>query len=325
MMAPVRQAMLMAAGLGTRLRPFTDRLAKPMLPVMDIPIAQYAMDALAQAGVERVIANVHHLARETERGLKALELHGMSLEISDESDLLLGSAGGLRKALPLFGGEPFFLVNGDVLCDIDLGRLAGRHAKLRAQSGVALTLTVFPRPKSAGKYREIRFDEGTGLLTGLGEVVAGKPYFVGAAVIEPEAMAEVPASGPAEFVPTILQPAIKQRRAGAFLTNGDWHDIGSPELWLDTHVRLIESLETGRMHPLWRSRIESMNRRAASGIWVSRRHESRPVVVEWGAPAYWSGTTAPRVLGPRSVLYGALPAEARSESGIGYDGLWVNV
>src|SRR4051812_48037749 len=108
--------MLMAAGLGTRLRPFTDRYSKPMLPLLGSPMAAFAYDAVRAAGVEKVVANVHHLAAATEAGLFALrEPGGPRIEISDESSLLLGSAGGLRQAAPKLGG-PFFLVNGDVLC-----------------------------------------------------------------------------------------------------------------------------------------------------------------------------------------------------------------
>src|SRR5688500_7784184 len=99
--------MLMTAGLGTRLRPFTEIAPKHLLPVMGVPMAQFAVDLLARFGVSRIVCNVHHRADLAVPALKALE-HGpgTSIEISDESQLLLGSAGGIRKALPLLGRDP---------------------------------------------------------------------------------------------------------------------------------------------------------------------------------------------------------------------------
>src|SRR4051812_21400006 len=99
----ITQAMFMCAGLGTRLRPFTEIRTKALMPLLGIPIAQFGLDSLVSSGVSKIVANVHHDAANSTRGLRQLEYSGASLLISDESDLLLGSAGGLRKALPLFG------------------------------------------------------------------------------------------------------------------------------------------------------------------------------------------------------------------------------
>src|SRR4051794_13663614 len=103
--------MLMAAGRGTRLRPFTDLAPKPLLPLLGVPMAQFAVDALAQAGVPRIVANIHHHAAATRAGFAALDLAGTELVFSDESAELLGSAGGIQKASPLLGEGPFFLMN----------------------------------------------------------------------------------------------------------------------------------------------------------------------------------------------------------------------
>src|SRR5690349_9521799 len=101
--AKIKTAMLMTAGLGTRLRPFTDLLPKPLLPLMGIPMAQFALDALAEAGVEKVVANVHHLPEKLRESLPGLATQAgiKELRLSDETQELLGSAGGMRNALPL--------------------------------------------------------------------------------------------------------------------------------------------------------------------------------------------------------------------------------
>jgi MurNAc alpha-1-phosphate uridylyltransferase len=103
--------MLMSAGLGTRLKPFTDLEPKALIPVMGVPTAQFSLDALAQAHVETIVANIHHQAEKARAGLESLERGNARLVISDESALLMGSGGGIAKALPNFGHRPFYWLN----------------------------------------------------------------------------------------------------------------------------------------------------------------------------------------------------------------------
>src|SRR4051794_34692208 len=97
----ISTAMIMAAGVGSRLRPFTDLKAKALLPVLGIPVIQFQMDSLVHSGVSRLVVNVHHHAVSTQEGLQSLDRGASALQTSDESGLLLGSAGGIRNALPL--------------------------------------------------------------------------------------------------------------------------------------------------------------------------------------------------------------------------------
>lgn len=327
----VRQAILMAAGLGTRLRPFTAHEPKALLPLMGVPIAQFALDSLARVGVVKVVANVHHLAERARDGLEGLDSGGASLLISDESELLLGSAGGIRKARSRLGPGPCFLVNSDVLCDIDLPALARAHERLRARWGVSLTLAVFERVPGTGRYRELILDRATGLIRGLGELARGKPFFIGSAVIEPEALDLVPDGAPAEFVPLILEPAIRAGKAGFHPCSGVWKDIGSPDLWLDAHLHLLEALERGKIDRSWRLRIEEANRRIGPELWVSKGSPWPIRSIEWVGPAYWDGRRSEiahvqcRGFGPDAVLYGSVPESGHLEGGIGFQGSWITV
>jgi hypothetical protein len=194
---------------------------------------------------------------------------------------------------------------------------------------VSLTLTIFPRGPRGGKYREISVDANSGLIRGFGEVVADRPFFVGAAVIEPEALAKVPAQGPAEFVPTILAPAIEAGKAGAFMADGHWYDVGSPALWLETHVELLRALETGALPAGWRKRIEAGSFRVGPMAWTSRDSASRArhACMNWAGPCYWSAygdeaAKAPREFGPRAVLYGTASTPLPLSGGIGFSGKW---
>src|SRR5438105_3632857 len=108
-----RRAMVLAAGLGTRMRPFNGHIPKPLVEVGGKALIDYVLDRLAQAGVERVVVNVHHLADAIERHLA--QRRQPQIVISDERRELLGTGGGVIKALPELGGGPFFHVNSDTI------------------------------------------------------------------------------------------------------------------------------------------------------------------------------------------------------------------
>jgi MurNAc alpha-1-phosphate uridylyltransferase len=105
--------MVLAAGLGTRMRPFNGRLPKPLVSVGGKALIDYVLDRLAEQGVERAVVNVHHLADQIERHLAQRDRP--DIVISDERDELLGTGGGVLKALPLLGESPFFHVNSDTI------------------------------------------------------------------------------------------------------------------------------------------------------------------------------------------------------------------
>jgi N-acetyl-alpha-D-muramate 1-phosphate uridylyltransferase len=107
------RAIVLAAGLGTRMRPYNGSIPKPLVPLAGKPLIDYALDHLAEAGVERAVVNVHYLADTLERHLASRQRPG--IVISDERGELLGTGGGIANALPLLGDAPFFLVNSDTL------------------------------------------------------------------------------------------------------------------------------------------------------------------------------------------------------------------
>jgi NDP-sugar pyrophosphorylase family protein len=329
----ISKAMLMAAGLGTRLRPFTQSRTKALLPLMGVPMAQFAMDSLSLCGVERVVANVHHDAERTQLGLKSLEFGSGEIVISDESELLLGSAGGIRNALSHFGTEPFFLANADVVSDVDWKMLSIRHQYLRRQWGVTLTLTLFEFGAPGASYREIFFDRHTGLITALGDQQVGKPFFVGAAVLEPEAFASLPSGRPADFVEDVLRPAIQKQKVGYFMTKGSWYDIGSPLLWLKTHLSFLSRMETGdfrsKVSRCWAKRVTQGNIRVGDRMWRSLRSPVPKTTTTWNSPCYLGDSykadipaSWPVHLGPNAVLYGYNSEKNQFQNGIGFSNHW---
>src|ERR1700722_9670306 len=151
------RAMVLAAGLGTRLRPLTDHPPKALVEVGGRALLEITLARLASFGIREVIVNVHHFADMIVDYLKANKNFGMHVEISREEDVLLDTGGGLKKAAYFFlqnsqsPEEPFILHNVDVISTIDLRRMAQFHAENRALA----TLAVQERPTS----RYLLFDE----------------------------------------------------------------------------------------------------------------------------------------------------------------------
>lgn len=328
----ITQAMLMAAGLGTRLHPFTQFRTKALMPVLGIPVAQYALDGLLEAGVTQLVANVHHLAEDSSKRLLGLDYGSARLSLSDESEQLLGSGGGIKTASDQLSEGAFFLANADVVCDIDWRALAHCHLLNRKKHGVTVTLTVFPAGPPGAAYREILSSPSSSLITGLGEHKISRPYFVGAAVLEKEALKHLPSGIPFEFVPSILQPAIEAGRAAVFHSTGTWYDIGEPSLWLKAHLAMMNptltksdssSLSVSR----WLKRINEVNEEVSSGIWIAKGSPAVPSLEDWQSPCYWDGRGVqnsffPKKLGPRSILYGEAVSSEKLQNGIGFSGMW---
>lgn len=113
------KAMIFAAGLGTRLKPLTDTMPKALVPVGGTPLLDILMERLLQAGVTEVVINVHHFARQIEEHVQARGQYGIQIHFSDETDKLLETGGGIKKAAHFFD-EPFLVHNVDILNNVDL-------------------------------------------------------------------------------------------------------------------------------------------------------------------------------------------------------------
>ena len=124
MCALMKQAMIFAAGLGTRLKPLTDTMPKALVRVGGQPLLWHVIHKLKHAGYERIVVNVHHFAGQIVDYLKANDNFGLDIRISDESSMLLETGGGIKKALPLFDPtEPILIHNVDILSNLDLAAL----------------------------------------------------------------------------------------------------------------------------------------------------------------------------------------------------------
>jgi len=146
--------MIFAAGLGTRLKPLTDHMPKALVPVAGKPILEHVIGKLKAAGFDEVVINVHHFADQIIDFLKEKDNFGIRIWISDESEELLDTGGGIKKAAPYFD-EPFLVHNADILSNIDLKAMYNYHLT----SSNDATLLVSPRKT----VRYLLFDEGNRL------------------------------------------------------------------------------------------------------------------------------------------------------------------
>ena len=148
------KAMIFAAGLGTRLKPLTDHMPKALVPVAGKPMLEHVIRKLIAAGCDEIVINVHHFADQIIDFVKANNNFGITIHISDETDMLLDTGGGIKKASSFFN-EPFLIHNVDILSNVDLKSLYEYHLT----SGNDATLLVSPRKT----VRYLLFDEGNQL------------------------------------------------------------------------------------------------------------------------------------------------------------------
>ena len=267
---PRLRALVLAAGRGERLRPLTDELPKPLLPVAGLPVARWALAALRDAGCESAAINLHHRG-ETIRDAFGDFFHGMPLVYSRESELL-GTGGALAPLADfLTAAGRILLINGDSLCRWPLDGLLAAHRR----GGAAATLLVHRRVDPSGF--------GGGVAVEHGAIVAFRPaalawqtaptkrVFAGAAVLEPELVARLPA-GPSDIVAALYEPLLAAgERIAAVATARAWHDLGTPRRYLDG---VLDVARTG-LRP-------QANRLAASAE-VALGARLRASVVEAGA------------------------------------------
>ncbi|MDB5034677.1 MAG: Nucleotidyl transferase [Chlorobi bacterium] len=227
--------MIFAAGLGTRLRPLTDTLPKALIPVAGVPMLQRVAARLIGAGATRLIVNVHHHAGMIADVIE--ECHGFGVEtiISDESDLLLDTGGGLRHAARFFRNDASFLLhNSDIISDIDLARLY----RAQCEREPLATLAVMERETS----RYLAFDE-TGELCGYGNSATGfqemarQPVgglrrlgFCGVHAVSPRIFGNITEEGAFSIIPLYMRLLREGESILAHRVDGAlWIDIGKPE------------------------------------------------------------------------------------------------
>ena len=210
--------MILAAGLGSRMRPLTLKIPKPMLPIAGKPLLQHHIEQLANVGIRELIINTHWLAHIIEDYFKTGETFGVSIMWSRESHLL-DTGGAIVAALPLLGTAPFLLLNGDIWTDYPLERLIENG--LGNNFDAHLVLVENPSHNSTGDFllsrRKVKL---------LNSDISSGNTFAGLSVWRPEVFANFEIENAAFPLKNILSQSIKLERVTGELYMGDWCDIG---------------------------------------------------------------------------------------------------
>ncbi|NOQ46579.1 MAG: NTP transferase domain-containing protein [Desulfobulbaceae bacterium] len=223
------QAMILAAGFGTRLRPYTLIKPKPLFPVLNRPLLHILLDMLERAGCLRVVVNAHHLVDQIDTALA--EYPEVILQHEPE---ILGTGGSLRLALAHFIEEPLLVMNGDIFHNIDLARVYQNHR----ESGNLVTMAMHDHSRFnsvvvEGDYvRTFKPRDRESLLA-----------FTGIHVLQPEVIRMIPETGFFHIIDLYEQLAGLGEQVGIVRVDGSyWRDIGTPEDYLHLHEELLTGI-----------------------------------------------------------------------------------
>ncbi|NIM00605.1 MAG: NTP transferase domain-containing protein [Acidobacteria bacterium] len=238
-------AMLLAAGLGLRMRPLTQDRPKPALSVLGRPLAIQNLQRMRDASIEHAVLNLHYCPDALRAILGEGGQGGMPRVSYTIEDPILGTGGGLRNARDLLIGDgPILAHNADFLSDVDFAAMRDTH-----DSGDQLaTLALAPSREGYSKV-DIDHEGRIVSLAGLPEVdpksVAGSFLFTGCHLLDDSVLDRLPATGPSNIIDTYRELAV-ERRLGAYLHPGFWWEFGTPRCFLDGHLALLDLDEATR-------------------------------------------------------------------------------
>jgi NDP-sugar pyrophosphorylase family protein len=267
-------ALVLTAGLGTRLRPLTLVRAKPAVPIAGEPLVRRIITWLRRADVSDLVLNLHHLPAT----IASVVGDGSDLRVrvrySWEQPAVLGTAGGPRRALPLLSGGTFLIVNGDMLTDVDVPALVASHQA----SDALVTLALIPNDQPQ-KYGGVVVD-GQSRVTGFvrpGASARGSYHFVGVQAAEPPAFDEVPDDTPINSVGDVYDRLIAERPGAVrgFVTRAAFWDVGTIGDYWHTSAALGGPMQPGR-----NARIDPTARVESSILWDDVEIGARAVVEE---------------------------------------------
>lgn len=259
MSAPnISQAFVLGAGLGTRLRPLTDDVPKPLVPIFQKPLVTFAFDHLIEIGVPRFLVNTHHRPERFAELFATSAYRERPIEFFHEPDLL-ETAGGIANIAPSLGQKPLLVYNGDILTDLPLAPLIDSHFRF----GNLVTLAL----RSNAQPRHIAFDIQSGRIIDirnqLGTGASDEFVFTGIYVVDPAFVDLLERGVKRSVIPHFLELIRRREKiGGVVIDDGNWWDVGNREAYLQLH-RELPLLEFPRYpvgDPDWRATVHKTAR-----------------------------------------------------------------
>src|SRR5207245_974050 len=246
------KAMILAAGLGERMRPLTEGRAKPSLPLLNRPIIAHTLDFLKRFGVTEVVINLHHHPESIRAVIGDGSRLGLKVHYSEEP-VILGTAGGLKKAEGFLRGEgPFILINSDFVSDCDLDAVLRKHR----DSGALATMVV-TAPQPGADYGLVELGERERIVR-----ISGRPpgtsgtqteryIFTGIHLFEPAILEEIPSGRKVEINSEVYPALISTGKLiRGFVHSGLWRELGTPQLYIEGSVALLKAGKEPSLRPL---------------------------------------------------------------------------
>jgi mannose-1-phosphate guanylyltransferase len=289
------QALILAGGEGTRLRPLTGNIPKPVVPLAGRPHILYLIDWLRGYGVDDVVVSCAHLAAEVRESLEGLET-GVRMRYVVEPDAR-GTAGAIKFAEDVLA-DRFFVLNGDVLCDLDLGQLVVQHERTGAQATIALYPIDDPsayglvRRGDDGEVGEFLEKPDAGMMEQRPQIDTDE-INAGAYLLERSVLDEIPADEDISIERRIFPKLVGNGLYGCRL-DGYWLDIGTPERYLQANWDILER----RVRTVVGERVDERGLLVAANAAVEEGAGVEAPALIGGGAAVAGGAT----VGPRAVL-----------------------
>jgi mannose-1-phosphate guanylyltransferase len=230
-MNTITQAFVLAAGLGKRLRPLTEDLPKPLIPIFQKPLVTFALDHLIDVGVERFVVNTHKQPELFKNPFPENEYLGHSINLVHEPDLL-ETGGGIKNAERYFSSDPFLTYSGDILTDIKLQPLIDEHFRCGNDVTLALRVTGLASEVALRDHRVVDIANRYG--------TAGNLDFANVAVWNPKVFQQIPPRQKISFIPIVADWIGKGGKIGGLIMNdGKWFNIGSRAEYLEVHRTIL--------------------------------------------------------------------------------------
>ena len=237
------KAMVLAAGLGIRLRPLTESVPKPLLPLGPYPLLVWNLLLLRRHGVEHVMINLHYLGEQIRHTLGDGSQWRMRLSYSDEP-VLLGTGGGIKRVEEFFDDGPFLVLNGDTIADLDVSQLVAYHRNKEALATMVLRddpdVERWGVIETDGDDRVLRI-QGKGCTSQEKDVAPCRRMFAGIHVLDPFMLRHVPPGIFSSIIDAYVWWLERGAMVAGYVFSGYWSDVGTPE----RYAQIQRDVETG--------------------------------------------------------------------------------
>ena len=226
------RAMILAAGLGTRLRPLTDNRPKALIPVANKPIIGRAVEYLKTHGISRIVVNAHHHHEQIVDYLDGGRPFGLEIDVRVEP-IILGTGGGIKNTSDFWDDEPFIVINSDILTNIDLSPAYEQHLT----SGSLATLILHDREP----FNQIQADNNQNITDIAKKNIPGRLAFTGIQIMDPGLLSHIPEGKFFDIIDCYRQLILYGKPINTYISQGHyWHDIGTMNSYVLANRELLE-------------------------------------------------------------------------------------